>query len=210
MRELGERPGTTLWSSSSGWGLRACSWHEQSIAVLSRAYSFVSVSLCFISQCVRKHYLMIFNLILCSIFRQKTSTKQKKENKSWKAILQVSDKLNLLMNLNRVKLIVLGFFKFSFSHWFYRRSVGGSVRGSVFCRNPKLLNLLSLVSNQVRQLRMQNVKPKSYVLPSLNKFKVSKAALMFPKPVNRKRVPAQLSSYIPWLHQTEGNWYLSR
>ena len=67
MRELGERHGTTLWSSSSGWGLRACLWHEQSIASLSRASLFVSVSLCFISQCVRKHYLMIFNLILCSI-----------------------------------------------------------------------------------------------------------------------------------------------
>ena len=57
----------------------------------------------------------------------------------------------------------------------------------MFCRNPKLLNLLSLVSDHVRQLRMQNIKPKSYVLPSLNKFKVSKAALMFPKPVNRKK-----------------------
>ena len=68
--ELGETPGTTLWNSSFGWGLRTCSWHEQSIAILLRACSFVNVSLCFISQYVQKHYLMIFNLILCSIFRQ--------------------------------------------------------------------------------------------------------------------------------------------
>ena len=32
--------------------------------MLSRASSFVSVCLCFISQCIRKEYLMIFNLII--------------------------------------------------------------------------------------------------------------------------------------------------
>ena len=40
-REQGEGPGTTSWNLSSGWGLRACSWHEQSIAILSRACSFL-------------------------------------------------------------------------------------------------------------------------------------------------------------------------
>ena len=47
------------------------------------------------------------------------------------AILEVSGKLNLLTNLNRVPLISI-----SFSHWFYRGSVKGVSRGSVFCRNP--------------------------------------------------------------------------
>ena len=110
---------TMLWNLSSGCGLRACSWHEQSIAILSRAFSFVSVSLCFISQCARKHYLMIFSLILWSIFRQQNlhqtvKGEQESEICNASAILQVSGKLNLLMNLNRVPLIVLGFFNFHF------------------------------------------------------------------------------------------------
>ena len=38
------------------------------------------------------------------------------KNLHYVAILQVSGKLNLLINLNRVTLIVLNVFKFSFSH----------------------------------------------------------------------------------------------
>ena len=60
------------------------------------------------------------------------------------AIFEVSGKLNLLMNLNRVPLIVLGFFNFHFPIDLIRGQKGvqegvsrGSVdRGSAFCRNP--------------------------------------------------------------------------
>ena len=62
------------------------------------------------------------------------------------AILEVSGKLNLLMNLNRIPLIVLGFFNFHFPIDFIGGQLGGqwgvsrgSVdRGSVFCRNPRI------------------------------------------------------------------------
>ena len=70
--------------------------------------------LCFISQCVRKHYLMIFNLILCSIPALNSNGRTRVGICNASAILQVSGKLNLLMNLNRVTMIVLGFFNFHF------------------------------------------------------------------------------------------------
>ena len=50
------------------------------------------------------------------------------------AILKFSDKLNLLMNLNRVPLIVLGFFNFNFPIDFIGGQLGvskGVGRGSV-------------------------------------------------------------------------------
>ena len=98
--------------------------------MLSQACSFVSVSLYSISQCVRKQYLMIFNLILCSVFRQENlyqtvKGEQESEICNASAILEVSGKLNLLMNLNRVPPIVLGFFNFHFLIDFIGRSVGG-------------------------------------------------------------------------------------
>ena len=137
----------------------ARSWHEQSIAILSRACSFVGVSLCFISQCVRKHYLMMFNLILCSIFRDKSFSQMRRESEicNATAILEVSGKLNLLMNLNRVTLIVLGFFELSFSHWFYKGSVRGSVGGQLtggqcFVETPH--NTLNLVWSVYRVMQI--------------------------------------------------------
>ena len=82
--------------------------------MLSRACSFVSVSLCFISQCVRKQYLMIFNLIISVLdFPPLNSKGTKSEICKASVILEVSGKLNLLMNLNRVPM-VLGFFNFHF------------------------------------------------------------------------------------------------
>ena len=71
----------------------------------------------------------------------------RRESEIWNAsaILEFLGKLNLLMNLNRVPLIVLGFFNFHFPIDFIGVSKGVS-RGSVFCRNPifkhgdKLLN----------------------------------------------------------------------
>ena len=60
--------------------------------------------------------LLIFQLILCSIFRDKFFSQMRRESEicNATAILEVSGKLNLLMNLNRVQLIVLGFFNFHF------------------------------------------------------------------------------------------------
>ena len=46
-------------------------------------------------------------------------------------ILEVSGKLNLLMNLNRVPLIVLDFFDFHFPIDFIGGQYGGSVRGQL-------------------------------------------------------------------------------
>ena len=61
--------------------------------------------------------MLIFQLILCSIFPcQILQSNEKGVGKlqNATAILQVSGKLNLLMNFNRVPLIVLGFFNFHF------------------------------------------------------------------------------------------------
>ena len=61
--------------------------------------------------------ILIFQLILCSIFfRDKSFGQMRRELKicNVTAILEVSGKLNLLMNLNRVPLIVLGCFHFHF------------------------------------------------------------------------------------------------
>ena len=60
--------------------------------------------------------LLIFQLILCSIFRDKSSSQMRRESEicNATAILEVSGKLNLLMNLNRVPLIVWAFFNFHF------------------------------------------------------------------------------------------------
>ena len=67
--------------------------HEQSIMSLSRDCSFVGVSLCFIFQCIRKQYSIIFQLILCSIFRDKSFSQMRSQKSatpppSWK--VQVS------------------------------------------------------------------------------------------------------------------------
>ena len=73
---------------------------------------------------------MIFNLILYSIFLQqnlhlKVKGEQESEICIASAILKVSGKLNLLMNLNRVPSMVLAFLNFYFPIDF----IGGSVRG---------------------------------------------------------------------------------
>ena len=55
--------------------------------------------------------LMMFNLMLCSIFHDKSFSQTRRESEicNATAILEVPGKLNLLMNLNRVPLIVLYF-----------------------------------------------------------------------------------------------------
>jgi len=50
--------------------VRVARTSSPSVTSLSRACSFVSVSLCFIFQFGRRQYLMMFKLVLCSIFRR--------------------------------------------------------------------------------------------------------------------------------------------
>ena len=59
---------------------------------------------------------IIFQLILCSIFRDKSFSQMRRESEICNAttVLEVSGKLNLLINLNQVPLIGLGFFNFHF------------------------------------------------------------------------------------------------
>ena len=90
-------------------------------------------------------YLMIFQLILWEIFW--------KQNPHWlskgreleiyiaSTILEISGKLNLLM--------VLGFYTFSFPHWFYRGSARGISRGSVSVKSLLQIKIGSQFSSTV-------------------------------------------------------------
>ena len=78
------------------------------------------------------HDILIFQLNLCSIFRDKSFSEMRRESEicNTSAILKVSGKLNFLMNLNRVPFIVLGFFHFHFPIDF----IGGQLTGDrCFC-----------------------------------------------------------------------------
>ena len=117
MRELGETPGTTLqirlpgevYTQVCGMSSPLRSFREP---VHLSAFLFASFPNAYESTID----LMMFNLILCSIFRDKSFSQTKRESEicNATAILEVSGKLNLLMNLNRVPLIVLGFTIFIF------------------------------------------------------------------------------------------------
>ena len=104
------------------------------IMCVSFAVSYMRVNLPEFPHCfyclIQISCLLIFRLILGSIFRDKSFSQMRRKICNATAILEVSGKLNLLMYLNRVPLIVLGL-QFSFSHWFYRGSVGGSVGGQL-------------------------------------------------------------------------------
>ena len=120
------------------------------IVCVSLAVSYVRVNLPefpryfyrLIFQRVQMSCLLIFQLILCSIFGDKSFSQMSwgSEICNTTAILEVSGKLNLLIKLNRVPLIVLGFLIFIFPLILQGVSKGvsrGSVdRGSVFCQNP--------------------------------------------------------------------------
>ena len=61
----------------------SCRSHKQSITSLLRACSFVGNSLCFIFQCIRKQYLMIFKLFCARFSVNKTSlNSQRRTRKS--------------------------------------------------------------------------------------------------------------------------------
>ena len=105
------------------------------IVYVSLAVSCVDVNLkefpryfyCLIFYWVQIPCLLIFQLILRSIFRDKSFSQMRRESEIYNAtaILEVSGKLNLLMNLSQVPLIVLGFFNFHFPIDFIRGQWGG-------------------------------------------------------------------------------------
>ena len=75
--------------------------------------------------------LLIFQLILCSIFGDKSFSQMSWESEicNATAILEVSGKVNLLMNLNRVPLIVLSFLNFHYPIDFIGGQEGGQLTG---------------------------------------------------------------------------------
>ena len=81
-----------------------------------------SVSLCFISQCERKHYLMIFNLFLCPIPPLNSNRRTRVGNLQRAKFI---DELESSHNDSS------GLFSFSFSYWFHKGSVKGSVGGQL-------------------------------------------------------------------------------
>ena len=117
MRELGETPGTTLWNLSSGWGLHACSWPSSPSRsfrepVHLSAFLFASFPNAYEST------IWWYSILFCARFSMTNPSvkwdRRESEICNATAIFKVSGKLSLLMNLNQVPLIVLGFTIFIF------------------------------------------------------------------------------------------------
>ena len=106
MRKQGERPGTTLWNSSSGWGLRACSCrshdHEPFASLLiCQRFSLLHfpIRTKTIFDDIQAYSVLDFPSTKLPLNSQRRTRESEICNVS--TILEVSGKLNLLMNLNR-------------------------------------------------------------------------------------------------------------